>query len=345
MYLSLFAVKLTILKVYREDDVKIHSLSIYSQHAHPISIRLRSKRSTVSSRPRNTKKHPASQLMVLHFTKMHGLGNDFMVIDAVRQKITLTPQQIAALAQRGTGIGFDQCLLIEKSHQNDIDFFYRIFNADGQEVGQCGNGARCLARFVQYYGLSTKREIQVATHTTRMALHLNDDHTVTVNMGHPKLEPSHIPLRVQQQANFYHVPLANHESCTIHAVNVGNPHAVVLVSDTTTAAVQEHGQQISEHPLFPEQTNVGFMQMIKPNHIRLRVYERGCGETSACGSGAVAAVAIGRLYHGLSAEVTVSLPGGDLHVSWPTLAGPILLTGPATFVYEGSLLKESTGAG
>ena len=282
--------------------------------------------------------------MSLHFTKMHGLGNDFMIIDAVRQNVNLSPQQIATLAKRGTGVGFDQCLLIEKSHQPDIDFFYRIFNADGQEVGQCGNGARCLARFVQHYGLTKKNEIHVATRTTRMKLKINEDHTVTVNMGHPKFEPADIPLTAKQDGNLYHLSLANHESCTIHAVNVGNPHAVLMVDDTALAPVLYQGPQISEHPCFPEQTNVGFMQQIDSNHIQLRVYERGCGETSACGSGAVAAVAVGRLYHALSSNVTVSLPGGKLLVNWPTLEGPIFLTGPATFVYEGRLLKESACA-
>ncbi len=276
--------------------------------------------------------------MTLHFTKMHGLGNDFMVIDAIRQNVCLSPHEIANLAKRGTGVGFDQCLLVEKSPDNEIDFFYRIFNADGQEVGQCGNGARCLARFVQRYGLSTKKEIQVTTHTTKMRLCLNDDETVTVDMGCPQFEPVDIPLIAKQQAPLYSLTLSNNERCEVHAVNVGNPHAVMVALDLNTATIQHQGAQISKHPLFPEQTNVGFMQIIKPDHIRLRVYERGCGETSACGSGAVAAVAIGRLYHALSAQVRVSLPGGDLLVSWPTIEGPILLTGPATFVYEGILM-------
>ena len=278
--------------------------------------------------------------MALRFTKMHGLGNDFMVINAIQQSIDLTPIQIAALAMRGTGIGFDQCLLIEKSPEKDIDFFYRIFNADGHEVGQCGNGARCLARFVQQYGLTKKKSIHVATHTTRMQLRINEDSTVTVDMGQPRFEPSDIPLKARKQAMLYPLSLPHHESCSIHAVSVGNPHAVMVVPDITTAPVQVLGQLISEHPLFPEQTNVGFMQLLNPNHIRLRVYERGCAETSACGSGAVAAVAIGRRYHALSDKVRVSLPGGDLMVSWPKLEGPVFLTGPATFVYEGLLLDD-----
>lgn len=278
--------------------------------------------------------------MSLQFTKMHGLGNDFMVIDAINQKVELNNEQIIALARRDTGVGFDQCLIIEKSRQADIDFFYRIFNADGQEVGQCGNGARCLARFVRYYGLTNKQTIRVSTHTTEMQLSINDDETVTVDMGLPKLNPRDIPIAIPQQAILYTLPLANHPFCEIHAISVGNPHAVMVVPDTSKASVQELGQLISEHPLFPEQSNAGFMQILSPKHIKLRVYERGCGETRACGSGAVAAVAIGRLYHHLADQVRVSLPGGDLFVSWPTFDGPIFLSGPASFVYEGKLMME-----
>jgi diaminopimelate epimerase len=278
--------------------------------------------------------------MSIMFTKMHGLGNDFMVIDAVRQKIDLTQAQIIALGRRDTGVGFDQCLLIEPSHEDGIDFFYRIFNADGQEVGQCGNGARCLARFVQRYGLSSKRILHVATHTTKMQLHLNKDDSVTVDMGQPNLKPINIPLNTKQEAALYALPLANDETCKVHAISVGNPHAVMVVPNVATAAVLSLGKQISEHPLFPQQTNAGFMEIINPSHIRLRVYERGCGETRACGSGAVAAVAIGRLYHQLNEQVTVTLPGGDLLVDWKDTFGSLFLTGPAAFVYEGILMDN-----
>jgi diaminopimelate epimerase len=277
--------------------------------------------------------------MNFKFTKMHGLGNDFMVIDAINQHINITPLEIASLAQRNTGVGFDQCLLVEKSHQPDVDFFYRIFNSNGQEVGQCGNGARCLARFVQHYGLTSNSLITVATSTTLMQLHINDNETVTVNMGRPKFEPCDIPLNVKQQAIAYTLPLANDHHAMVHAVSMGNPHAVLVVPDVTAAPVSDIGQQISEHPLFPEQTNAGFMQIISHSHIRLRVYERGCGETLACGSGAVAAAAIGRKYHQLAEKVTVSLPGGDLLIEWPLMSGPIFLTGSATFVYEGRLFN------
>ena len=275
--------------------------------------------------------------MTIQFTKMHGLGNDFMVIDAIHQHVDLSPSQIAALGRRDTGVGFDQCLLVETAHSADVDFFYRIFNADGQEVGQCGNGARCLARFLQHYQLTNKQLITVSTHTTRMQLQINDDDTVTVNMGKPKLAPSDIPLLASVQQSLYNAPLKNNEACEFHAINVGNPHAVLIVSNLHSANIDLLGKFISEHPLFPEQTNVGFMEIINTNHIRLRVYERGCGETQACGSGAVAAAAVGRLYHQLTEHIKVSLPGGDLLVHWPTIDGDIFLTGPATFVYEGSL--------
>lgn len=259
-----------------------------------------------------------------------------MVIDAISQNITLTPHQIAALSDRKTGVGFDQCLLIEKSHEPNIDFFYRIFNADGHEVGQCGNGARCLARFVRHYGLSTQPTLHLATSTTRLKLHQNPDDTVTVDMGHPKSQPRDIPFLAEQQEILYSLTIEKNQIVQVHAIQVGNPHAVMVVSDLNM--IHSLGKQISEHPLFPEQTNAGFMQIISPTQVRLRVYERGCGETRACGSGAVAAMAIGRLYHQLASEVTVHLPGGDLSVSWPSFDASIHLTGPASFVYEGTLL-------
>lgn len=276
--------------------------------------------------------------MGLRFTKMHGLGNDFMVVDAINQSVNLKPADIVALSRRDTGVGFDQCLLIETSVEPGVDFFYRIFNADGQEVGQCGNGARCLARFVQHYGLTDKQSITVATRTTRMQLYINADQTVTVDMGQPQLDPTRIPMQALGQAPIYTIALTNNKTCDIHAVSVGNPHVVMIVTDLSQSPVQVLGQQISEHPIFPERTNVGFMQISAPDHISLRVYERGCGETQACGSGAVAAVAIGRLYHHLHETVRVTLPGGELIVTWPELNESIFLTGPAAFVYEGEEL-------
>lgn len=273
--------------------------------------------------------------MSIRFTKMHGLGNDFMVIDGINQNINLQPQQITQWAQRHTGVGFDQLLLIEKSSLDDIDFNYRIFNADGQEVGQCGNGARCLALFAKYYGLTEKKSLTVATKTTRMNLHINNENTVRIDMGLPKLLPQEIPLLAPAQAAEYELKLAEGQSILLHALGLGNPHAVLLVEDVHTAPVDALGPQISLHSHFPEQSNVGFMQIINSHHIKLRVYERGCGETLACGSGAVAAAAIGRLYHHLDKQITVSLPGGDLIIDWPKLSESIFLTGPAVFVYEG----------
>jgi len=275
--------------------------------------------------------------MSLQFTKMHGLGNDFMVIDGIHQKIHLLPEQIAAMSRRDTGVGFDQCLVVEASPEDHIDFVYRIFNADGQEVGQCGNGARCLARFVRHYGLTDQDTITVQTKTSLMRLHINHDKTVTVNMGKPKLSPNDIPLLCAKQAPLYAIPLENDTVSHVHAVNVGNPHAIVVVPDVDHADVSGLGLPISQHPYFPEQTNVGFMQIISPHLIQLRVYERGCGETKACGSGAVAAVVSGRLFHDLSDHVTVSLPGGALLVTWPSVHDEVSLTGPATFIYEGTL--------
>jgi diaminopimelate epimerase len=275
--------------------------------------------------------------MSLQFTKMHGLGNDFMVIDGINQSIHLEKEDIIALGKRDTGIGFDQCLLIEPSPEAGIDFFYRIFNADGQEVGQCGNGARCLARFVHHYGLTSKTHITVATKTTRMRLQLNDDNSVTVDFGLPILNPTHIPITMPHQADYYYLPLKNGSSHPVHAVSLGNPHAVTVVTDLLTTPVASLGKEISEHPLFPEQANAGFMSIRNAGHIDLRVYERGCGETRACGSGAVAAAVVGRLFHQLAPRVEVSLPGGTLIVEWFDESSPIRLTGPAVFVYEGKL--------
>lgn len=277
--------------------------------------------------------------MSIKFTKMHGLGNDFIIIDGVNQNIQLTAQQISALANRNTGIGFDQCLLVEKSQQDHVDFFYRIFNANGQEVGQCGNGARCLARFVQYYGLSAKTDLRIATHTTEMQLHLNKNGSVTVDFGCPRLNPVSIPLSCDVQAQYYELPLGELGIHLVHAVSVGNPHAIRVVENLLTMDISELGKRISQHPLFPEQSNAGFMQIVSPSHLLLRVYERGCGETLACGSGAVAAAVAGRLFHKMEEQIRVTLPGGDLEITWPMTSASVQLTGPASFVYEGQLLN------
>ncbi len=228
--------------------------------------------------------------MALAFTKMHGLGNDFMVINAINQPLALNPADIQIMADRHRGIGFDQCLVIEASDDPEIDFNYRIFNADGNEVGQCGNGARCLARYVFEYGLTDKKIIKVATATTRMILNILPDDQVRIDMGTVKLNPKDIPLLMTQQADFYTVELQTRQSIQFNA---------------------------------------------------LSVYERGCGETEACGSGAVAAAALAHLYHGLSQNIKVSLPGGDLFIDWPDQQGPIYLTGPAAFIYDGIWSKRA----
>jgi diaminopimelate epimerase len=275
--------------------------------------------------------------MNIRFTKMHGLGNDFMVIDGVNQDIHLNAEQVTLLSDRTRGVGFDQCLLIEPSNSSAVDFNYRIFNANGQEVGQCGNGARCLALFAQHYGLTNKNKLRVATKTTQMDLEIIDNFTVKVDMGVPNLIPEHIPFLVSQQALKYPLELPN-QTLFVHAISLGNPHAVTVVEDILDATIEKLGPLISHHASFPEQTNAGFMQLVNKNHILLRVYERGCGETQACGSGAVAAAAIAHLYYELDSEIKVSLPGGDLIIEWPNVSESIFLTGPATFVYEGHLI-------
>lgn len=274
----------------------------------------------------------------MRFTKMHGLGNDFMVINGINQSVNLNAAKIAKLADRHRGIGFDQCLLVENSDEPGIDFKYRIFNADGHEVGQCGNGARCLARFLRHYGLTSKTTINVATATRKMTLIINNDGSVSVDMGQPIFDSAHIPLLLKPKPDASFVLETGTRNLKFHAVNVGNPHAVIYVDDLESESVSTLGKQLSEHPVFPEQANVGFMQIVSKNQIKLRVYERGCGETQACGSGAVAAAVVARRYYDLSNPVTVSLPGGDLMVSWAQSSEPVILTGPAVFVYEGTVM-------
>ncbi len=277
--------------------------------------------------------------MTCHFTKMHGLGNDFIVIDATKEPFTLSTKDIQALSHRHTGIGFDQCLVVENSAEPNVDFFYRIFNADGTPVGQCGNGARCLARFIQKKGLSSKKRLTVATTTTILTLQLNADDTVTVDMGIPCWEPAKIPMREQDIANDYALLRDDKLLASVHALSLGNPHAVLKVEDVANAPVENLGPQIETHTCFPEHTNVGFLEVVSPNHIKLRVHERGAGETFACGSGAAAAAAVARRFYGLDESIRVSVLGGELTVSWPDIKGPLLLTGPAQFVYEAMLIE------
>ena len=274
--------------------------------------------------------------MKLRFTKMHGLGNDFVVIDAVRQRVELDPATIRHLADRHRGIGCDQLLLVESPRLPDTDFHYRIFNADGSEVEQCGNGARCFARFVRDQGLTDRTEIPVGTAAGAIRLCVEPDGQIRVDMGVPILEPARIPFLAEAQSLSYELAVDG-ETLRIGAVSMGNPHAVLLVEDTNTAPVERLGPLIESHPRFPRRVNVGFMQVLASDHIRLRVYERGAGETQACGTGACAAVVSGRRQGLLAPRVRVSLPGGILIIEWVGGEQPVSMIGPAQRVFEGEI--------
>jgi len=274
--------------------------------------------------------------MEIEFTKMHGLGNDFVVIDAINQDIDLSEDQVRYLADRHFGVGCDQLLLVEAAETDDVDFVYRIFNADGGEVEQCGNGARCFAVFVREKGLTDKDLIRVETASGVIELHVQDDGQITVDMGVPEFSPWNIPFNADTCLNEYSLDV-NGQMLKIGAVSMGNPHAVTIVDNIESAAVDELGAGIENHPLFPNRVNAGFMQIIDESHIRLRVYERGAGETLACGTGACAAVAVGYLQGHLSNHVQVDLPGGSLQISWQGEASPVMMTGPATTVFEGKI--------
>lgn len=265
---------------------------------------------------------------------MHGLGNDFVVIDAINQSIHLSAEQICFMADRHFGIGFDQLLLVEKPVSRNADFKYRIFNADGSEVAQCGNGARCFARFVCDKKLSDKDEIRVDTHAGQLLLCLDEDGLVTVNMGIPKHKPAQVPLLAEREALLYRV-LVDGQAYQFGAVSMGNPHAVIQVTDVNTAPVAELGKALESHALFPERANIGFMQVVNRQTIKLRVYERGAAETLACGSGACAAVVTGILQNLLDNSVVVELPGGKLKISWAGRGASVLMTGPAVSVFDG----------
>ena len=272
--------------------------------------------------------------MEIQFTKMHGLGNDFVVIDAINQDVDLTEEQVRFIANRHFGVGCDQLLLVEAAESEDVDFVYRIFNADGGEVEQCGNGARCFAVFVREKGLSNKNPIVVETNTGIISVYIEEDNQVRVDMGIPELNPWNIPFNADTRRNEYSLDVKG-EVLTIGAVSMGNPHAVTIVDDIDSTAVDELGAAIENHALFPNRVNAGFMQVIDNAHIRLRVYERGAGETLACGTGACAAVVVGCLQGHLSNNVTVELPGGKLQISWQGEGMPVMMTGPATTVFEG----------
>jgi len=272
--------------------------------------------------------------MDIHFSKMQGLGNDFVVIDGINQAINLTSEQICFIANRRFGVGCDQLLLVEKPQSTEAEFRYRIFNADGGEVEQCGNGARCFARFVLNKQLTENQSIAVETMSGLIVLTLEPDGDVTVNMGVPNFEPSSLPFIADSRSAQYTLQTSA-GSLSIAAVSVGNPHAVLQVDNIDTAPVDVLGPEIEAHSRFPERVNVGFMQIMSDDAIRLRVYERGAAETLACGTGACAAVAAGR-YQGKLAEcVKVSLPGGELVIRWGGENEPLFMTGPAAHVYEG----------
>ena len=273
---------------------------------------------------------------VIKFSKMHGLGNDFVVIDAINQEIALSTEQIRFIADRNIGVGCDQLLLVEAAQSEAADFRYRIFNADGGEVGQCGNGARCFARYVREHDLSQKSKIPVEVAGGIIQLTMENNGQVTVDMGRPQFVPTEIPFVADAEASRYMIEIDD-AVYEIGAVSMGNPHAVLQVASVDDAPVARLGPQIESHERFPERVNVGFMEVVDARHIRLRVFERGAGETLACGTGACAAVAVGRRWDLLDDEVLVDLPGGSLWVRWPGDDSSVRMTGPATHVYEGQI--------
>ncbi len=274
--------------------------------------------------------------MKIKFSKMQGLGNDFVVIDAISQSIALTSEQIRLMADRNFGIGCDQLLLVEKPTLPDADFRYRIFNADGGEVEQCGNGARCFVRFVHEQGLTDQKEIRVETARGIILPRLEADGQVTVNMGAPRFNPADIPFVADNTSLQYALRIGNAE-VQISALSMGNPHAVQIVADTDTAPVAEQGPLIEHHERFPQRVNAGFMQVLDAHHARLRVYERGAGETLACGTGACAAAVTGIRLGKLASPVNMAMRGGALLISWAGEGKPVMMTGPAVTVFEGEI--------
>lgn len=274
--------------------------------------------------------------MKLRFTKMQGAGNDFVVIDATQTPVHLSHSQIQHIANRYFGVGCDQLLMVESTDTDGVDFRYRIFNADGGEVEQCGNGARCFVRFVVEKGLTHKRDIKVETASGVITLMLQDDGQVTVNMGAPRFTPAQIPFEAKTQSTVYELPLKD-ETVMISAVSMGNPHAVMLVDNVHTAEVASLGPQIESHPQFPQRVNAGFMQVLNAHEINLRVYERGSGETLACGTGACAAAVSGIQLGSLQSPVKVHTRGGILTIQWAGNNAPVMMTGPAEIVFDGEI--------
>ncbi|MDD2883820.1 MAG: diaminopimelate epimerase [Dechloromonas sp.] len=274
--------------------------------------------------------------MKLKFSKMHGLGNDFVVLDGVRQVVALSPEQRRYLADRHFGVGCDQILLVEPAATPGVDFRYRIFNADGGEVEQCGNGARCFVRFVHEQGLTEQRQIRVETMMGIISPRLEGDGKITVDMGIPRFLPSEIPFLHDDEVVIYNLDVAD-ETLEISVVSMGNPHAVQVVADVEQAPVAEQGPLIEGHDRFPRRVNVGFMQIVDRHTIRLRVYERGAGETLACGTGACAAVVAGIRRGLLESPVQVTTRGGDLCIAWGGEGRPVMMTGPAETVFTGEI--------
>ena len=274
--------------------------------------------------------------MRLRFTKMHGLGNDFVVIDGINQRIKLSKERIKALTDRRFGVGCDQVLIVEPPASPDVDFRYRIFNHDGSEVENCGNGARCFAKFVRDRKLTGKSTIIVETCNGRMTLNTHKDGNIIVNMGEPELRPAAIPFNASKRQLTYELALKG-GLIEINAISMGNPHAVTIVDTVDNLDIDIRGPEIEAHPHFPQKTNAGFMAIRSPGEIDLRVYERGVGETLACGTGACAAVVAGRL-RGLLEEVTkVNLPGGHLLIEWKGEGHPVMMTGPAETTFHGQI--------
>ncbi|MBJ9952742.1 MULTISPECIES: diaminopimelate epimerase [unclassified Acinetobacter] len=274
--------------------------------------------------------------MLLEFTKMHGLGNDFMVVDLISQRAFFDAVTIRRLADRHFGIGFDQLLIVEPPDFPNVDFKYRIFNADGSEVEQCGNGVRCFARFVYERQLTNKKRFKVQTSAGIVEPELGENGWVRVNMGYPKFLPQEIPFIAEEPDALYDIALADEQSLTIDVVNMGNPHAVTIVTDVLTADVAHIGPQVESHERFPQRVNAGFMQIIDEKHARLRVFERGVGETMACGTGACAAAVSGMRRGLLANNVEIELAGGKLQIEWKE-GDVVWMTGPTATVYEGRL--------
>lgn len=274
--------------------------------------------------------------MLLEFTKMHGLGNDFMVVDLISQRVFFDAMTIRRLADRHFGIGFDQLLIVEPPDFPNVDFKYRIFNADGSEVEQCGNGVRCFARFVYERQLTNKKRFKVQTSAGIVEPELGENGWVRVNMGYPKFLPNEIPFLAEEPDALYDIALKDNELLTIDVVNMGNPHAVTIVPDVLTADVAKIGPQVEAHARFPQRVNAGFMQIVDEKHARLRVYERGVGETMACGTGACAAAVSGMRRGLLANNVEIELAGGKLQIEWKE-GDVVWMTGPTATVYEGRL--------